>query len=102
MKIELLYFDGCPTHEKALEILKECVDEYAPGSKIEIIKVESEQQAAAEKFLGSPTLRVQGQDIDPLAKGKDDYGMRCRIYQYNGQFGGTPAKEMIIKALKDA
>ena len=68
MKVELLYFDGCPSHEKALEILREVRAEMLPDMEIDKINVEDDETARVQEFLGSPSIRVNGIDIDPTAR----------------------------------
>ncbi|MBI5182837.1 MAG: DUF2703 domain-containing protein [Nitrospinae bacterium] len=100
MKVELLYFDGCPTYKEAMKILKECVHEVDPTIRIEKIKVISNDHARSLEFLGSPTIRINGRDIEEKAQGWKDFGLRCRVYESQEGFGGIPTKEMILKALQ--
>lgn len=51
------------------------------------------------KFPGSPTLRINGEDIEIGADGMDNYAVGCRIYQEEGKPSGVPSKEMIRQAL---
>jgi hypothetical protein len=72
MRIELLYFDGCPSCERFLPRLRELVAETAVGADIELRRVESAEAAVDERFLGSPTVRVDGVDVEPGASSRDD------------------------------
>jgi hypothetical protein len=65
MKVELLYFDGCPSHERLLPRLRELVAEAGPDGQVELRRVETIDEAERERFLGSPTVRVDGRDVDP-------------------------------------
>ncbi|MFV1950595.1 MAG: DUF2703 domain-containing protein [Nitrospinota bacterium] len=100
MKVELLYFDGCPTHKDALNILEECVREVDPTIRIEKINVISDDRANSLEFLGSPTIKIDGRDIDEKAQGHKDFGLKCRVYESEEGFGGLPPREMILKALQ--
>lgn len=102
MKIELLYFNGCPTYEIALQILNEVLKEEKIDAKIEMLKVKSNKEAKELKFLGSPTIRINGNDVERKAQESKDFGMRCRIYFYEGEIFGFPPKDMIRKAIGEA
>ena len=80
MKVELLYFDGCPSHEAFLPRLLELLARADVEAPVEQRRVESDEAAQRERFLGSPTLRVDGVDIDPGAGDRTDYGLKCRLY----------------------
>jgi hypothetical protein len=56
--------------------------------------------AKSLEFLGSPTIRINGRDIDEKAQGQRDFGLRCRVYESEEGFRGVPPKEMILKALQ--
>ncbi len=100
MKVKLLYFDGCPTHKETMKILEECVQEVDPTIKIEKIRVVSEGHANSLEFLGSPTIKIDGRDIDEKAQGQKDFGLKCRVYESEEGFGGVPPREMILNALQ--
>ena len=64
--------------------------------------VENDAAAQRGRFLGSPTLRVDGVDIDPGAGGRTDYGLRCRLYPTDAGLGGMPPDEWVLNALHRA
>lgn len=102
MKIEFLYYEDCPSHDQALARLKQVMAEAGVDAPIEITKVETEDQVEALAFYGSPTIRINGQDIDP--PGPDMRPMlSCRIYQFpDGRFSPLPSPDMIRRALKSS
>lgn len=102
MKIEVLYFDGCPNHEALLPHLRELLREARVTSPIELVEVPDESTALRERFLGSPTLRVDGRDIEPGADQRTDFGLKCRLYQTDGGFTGTPPDEWMLEAVRRA
>jgi hypothetical protein len=87
MRVELLFFDGCPSHERLLPRVRELADE--AGAELRLTRVETPEQAERERFLGSPTVRVDGRDIDPGATARTDYGLKCRIYR-SAEVGQSP------------
>jgi hypothetical protein len=103
MNVELLYFSGCPTYERVLPRLRELVAE-AGGDPAEIDtrRVETAEAAERDRFLGSPTVRVNGQDVDPGAANREDFGMKCRIYRSDEGQSPEPPDRWIRAALADA
>ncbi|MDG6909575.1 MAG: hypothetical protein JRN57_01605 [Nitrososphaerota archaeon] len=98
--VELLYFEGCPTYKTTLKDLEEIVKQEALDARIDLIRVESEEDAKKLAFLGSPTVRVDGADVDQTARGSSDFGLGCRIYRAEGRILGTPSREVLRRALK--
>jgi hypothetical protein len=80
MRIEVLYFDGCPNHAPTVEQVKQITADLGVQERVEEIEVTSLDQAQQLRFLGSPTVRVNGVDIDPSARQRTNYGLSCRFY----------------------
>lgn len=97
--MELLYFDGCPGHQRLLPTMQRLADE--AGAELVLRRIETPEAAEAARFLGSPTVRVNGRDIDPGASERTDYGLKCRIYR-SPELGQspTPPEAWIHAALK--
>ena len=102
MKVELLYFDGCPSYETTYENVKAVLREERIEAEVEWVKVESAGEAERRRFLGSPTLRIDGADVEPSARSDTSYGLRCRVYAIDGDLVGSPSREMIREALRAA
>jgi hypothetical protein len=99
VRIELLYFDGCPNHEAFVPHLRELLTGARIDATIELRRVESVEDAERECFLGSPTVRVDGRDVDPGAQQRSDYGMKCRLYATEDGLRGTPPDAWILDAI---
>ena len=99
MKIELLYFEGCPSYRIAEDQLREVLAEAQVSDPIEMIDIETETDAQKWRFLGSPTIRFDG--VDPFEHGETDYGMECRVYLTPDGLRGWPTKDMLRAAVKD-
>ncbi|HET6867495.1 MAG TPA: hypothetical protein VFH80_16360 [Solirubrobacteraceae bacterium] len=99
VKIELLYFDGCPNHETLLPRLRELLGRAGISSPVEMINVPDAVAAERQRFLGSPTLRVNGRDVEPAAELRTDFGLKCRLYRTEGGFAGAPLDEWVLDAL---
>jgi hypothetical protein len=98
-RVELLYFDGCPNHHPTEELIREVLLEEGLQPQLVRVPVETPDAALRERFLGSPTIRINGKDIDP--EGDDgQYALRCRVYLYNNRLSGAPDKEMVRRALR--
>jgi hypothetical protein len=98
-KIQLLYFDGCPSHAQFLPRLQAVIDQADVAADVELLRVESLETAVAERFLGSPSVRVDGRDIEPGADERTDYGLKCRLYPTPRGLQGTPPEEHLLAAL---
>lgn len=101
-RVELLAFDGCPNTAVALERVRLAIDETKVAARVEVVSVESEEDAKRLQFLGSPTVRVDGADIDPTAGSRHDYGLRCRVYPVGTKLEGAPPLDWFVSALRAA
>jgi hypothetical protein len=101
MKIEVLYFDGCPNHKPAVEQVRQLLGE--EGVSAEVLEVSVRDESIAQKvgFLGSPSVRVNGLDVEPEARAALEYGMTCRTYVVNGRREGLPSREMLRLAIRE-
>ncbi len=100
MRIELLYFDGCPGHAELRDRLPRLLEQAGVDASIEEHRIDSEEHARRERFLGSPTLRVDGHDIDPSADSRNDYGLRCRLNPSGEGLQRTPPDSWVTEALR--
>jgi alkylmercury lyase len=99
VRVELLYFDGCPSHEELQPRLERLVRAAGISDPVELRRVESDEAAQAERFLGSPTVRVNGRDIEPGADQRNDFGLKCRLFRTEHGIGGVPPEGWITSAL---
>ena len=97
----MLYFDGCPGYRKAEHSLKDALSQEGIRSEVELIAVNTDEEAGALEFPGSPTIRVDGRDLFPgSADGRDDWRLGCRIYVTPEGLKDHPTGEMIRAALR--
>jgi hypothetical protein len=102
MKLTFLYYEECPSHEQALERLRAVMAAEDISAEVEIIKVETDEQARRYNFVGSPTILVNGRDIDPPAP-EAIPALTCRAFQLeDGRISPLPSVDMIRRALWDA
>jgi hypothetical protein len=102
MKVEVLFFEGCPGREACATRLRELLTQANVDVAVEQRRVESDAAAQRERFLGSPTLRINGVDVDPGAGNRTDYGLKCRLYPTSDGLHGAPPDEWVLSALHDA
>ena len=100
MKVEVLYFDGCPNHEALLPRLYDLLASSGASTEIELVRVDDAETAERERFLGSPTVRIDGQEDEPGAADRDDFGFKCRLFATPDGLRGVPTDEWVIASLK--
>jgi hypothetical protein len=98
--IELLYWQGCPSHPEAKALLEQVLAELGRDDQIVMTEVRSDEEAERLHFPGSPTIRVDGRDIDARgANGRPS--LTCRIYYLtDGRVSPVPSREQMEAALK--
>jgi hypothetical protein len=97
-RIELLYFDDCPSWKNARKVLKDSLTKLGISQDAILIRVETQEEAEENKFTGSPTIRINGEDLFPMEQ--DNYALGCRVYQTPEGFKGWPTEEMITEKLQ--
>ena len=101
-QVELLFWEGCPSHSKALAQLREAMEELGlDADAIEVRHVDTDERAGAEGFVGSPTIRIDGVDVqDP---GDEPTALTCRIYhRRDGRISPLPDPADVRDALHTA
>ena len=106
--IEVLYFDGCPHHEAFLPHLHDLLHTHGITPEVTLIRIDNDDAAQTHHFLGSPTVRINGHDIDPNAAdhphneaqdmSTSPYGMQCRLYRTPAGTTGIPSDQWILEA----
>lgn len=100
-RIEILFFAGCPHIDLAGARAQEAIDASRVSADIALVEVKDAADAIARRFLGSPSVRVDGADVDPSAWERSDFGMQCRVYATRERFDGAPPAAWIAAALQD-
>ncbi len=100
--VEILYFDGCPNHEPAVALVERIDRELGIGAELRLVNVPDQQAATRLQFLGSPTIRVDGVDVDPQAARRSDYALSCRIFSTEQGPSGQPEERWVREALATA
>ena len=125
-ELELLWWDGCPSTQRALSELRDALTELRlDGAEIRLREIRTDDEAVAARFIGSPTLLIDGDDVirpglgtDPAesaaavpddrttssdAPAEDAFGLNCRVYRRrDGRISPTPDPEDLREALTRA
>lgn len=99
IKIELLYFEDCPSWKNGLDNLKSALSsEGLDNSEVQLVLIKNDFAADKERFLGSPSFRLNGQDLWP--EKRNSYFLGCRIYATENGMRGYPSIDMIRNKLR--
>ncbi len=99
MKVELRYWEGCPSYPEAIELVERVLAERAIDATFEITHVRTQGEAEELAFPGSPTILVDGRDVDP-AGANDRPSLTCRIYRLpDGRVSPIPSREQLEEAI---
>jgi hypothetical protein len=99
MEIEFLYWDGCPSHPEARELLESVLAERDLDARVTVREVQTQADAEELRFPGSPTIRVDGRDVDPDGASARP-ALNCRIYRKpDGRPTPVPTREQLEAAL---
>jgi hypothetical protein len=100
MRVELLWWEGCPSHSETLADLRRSLTEEGVDAEVEMVEVESDEQARAERFPGSPTIRIDGDDVFPCDE-PEPFSLTCRVYRLrDGRVSPTPDPDDIRDAIR--
>ncbi len=99
MRVELLFWDGCPSYPEARSLLDEVLTTRRIEADVELVEVRTQQEAEELRFPGSPTIRVDGRDVDETGAGSRP-ALNCRIYRLpDGRVSPVPSREQLEAAL---
>ena len=99
MKVELLYFDGCPAYLTAEKTLKEVLADEGIETNVKLVAVNTDEEARRLRFPGSPTIRVADRDLFPAPE-RENWRQGCRVYATPEGLKGSPTAGMLREALK--
>jgi hypothetical protein len=101
-RVEILYFHGCPNHEPTRALVERVARELQHDPEIDLVEVVDADAAAELRFLGSPTVRVDGRDVEPRAEERQEFVLSCRVYRTERGLAGQPDEAWIREALTRA
>ena len=100
MKIELFYFGGCPSYRAAADAVREALALEGRTEPLEMVAVETAEEARTKRLIGSPTVRIDGVDLEGEEAETRGYGLGCRIYADEHGIAGWPSVELVRRALQ--
>jgi hypothetical protein len=100
MQMEILYFDGCPTYRTAEETLRGVLAREEVEADVSLVSVNTDEEARRLRYPGSPTIRVDGEDLFPVTD-RTEYALGCRMYATAEGLKGSPTAMMLRAALAE-
>ena len=102
MRIDFLYWEECPSHDEALRRLRAVLREEGVAAEVQVTHVGTDDAARDLRFPGSPTIRIDGRDIQAETAAADGR-LTCRLYYLeDGRPSPLPSAEMIRRAVRAA
>ena len=101
LHVQLITFGDCPNRDTAMERLRVAIAAERVNAKVTEIEVADSTLARELRFLGSPSVRINGVDIEPAARSAEQFGLMCRTYRTSDGSEGAPPLEMIRAALRE-
>jgi hypothetical protein len=99
MRVELLWWEGCPSYPETLADLQRTLAGAGLDSHVAMVEIKSDEQARRERFPGSPTIRIDGDDIFPVES--EPHSLTCRVYRLrDGRPSPTPDPEDLLEAIR--
>jgi hypothetical protein len=99
MKIEVLYVPNCPNHALVLERLCEILPSDSFQEHVNEVLVNDPAMAQSLRFPGSPTIRINGHDVEPQSEQAASFGLMCRLYSDGS---GVPSQQSMRAAIEKA
>ncbi len=99
VKVEILYMEDCPNWQHTLEDVQTVLRGKGKSTEMVLTEVSSQDEAQQLKFLGSPTVRINGTDIEWDVPENGPFGLQCRVYAIEGAILNRPPREWIDAAI---
>ena len=101
MRIEVLYIADCPNHQVIVDRVRDVLRSTAISEQVEEIEVRISAQAETLQFIGSPTVRINGMDVEYEARSIRHYGLGCRVYQEGDSRSNLPSANLLRRLLSE-
>ena len=98
MRVQVLYFGACPTYLEAERTVRTVLAEEGVEADVELVAFDTDEEARKRQFPGSPTIRVDGEDLFPVPE-REDWRLGCRVYATPEGLKGSPTPEMVRAAV---
>ena len=97
--VEVLTIAGCPNAAAAIAIARRSLSDAGITAPVVVLEIATREEAVAQRFLGSPTVRVNGVDVEPGADTRTDFVLSCRSFRTSSGYSGVPAGDWVASAL---
>jgi hypothetical protein len=97
--IEVLYIQECPHYQETLALVERVRAEVGIDTELRTSVIVDQAAADQARFLGSPTVRVDGHDVEPGSEPAAEYFLGCRLYRLEYRFAGQPEERWVREAL---
>lgn len=97
--VEVLYVEHCPNFPAALALVQQVVVELGVNAQVRTTMITDQAAAERTRFVGSPTVRVDGRDVDPEGELAGEYTLECRLYWHEHRLAGYPQERLVREAL---
>jgi hypothetical protein len=98
-QVDILYFQGCPNWQQTRALVERLSLELQINVDLHLVEVLDHEAAVSSRFLGSPSVRVNGADVEPGADARHDFVYACRVYRSERGLTGQPDEAWIRAAL---
>jgi hypothetical protein len=95
----ILYFEDCPSWKNAVALLESAIKQLDLDANVDLIRAETDEAAQEQHFVGSPSIRLNGEDLFPVDH--ENYALGCRVYQTPEGMRGWPTKQMLEAAIAE-
>ena len=100
--IEVLYVEHCPNFPAALALVQRVRADFGINAEVRTTMVTDQAAAEHARFVGSPTVRVNGRDVEPGAERTGEYTLECRLYRHEHRLAGYPQERWVREILREA
>ena len=97
--VDILYFEGCPGLDAAVRSVTSAAAAIGADVDVRSVAIDGDDAARGARFLGSPSVRIFGRDVEAGAEARTDFGIKCRIYDVDGRMTNAPPAAWIERAL---
>ena len=98
--IEVLYVQDCPHYPATLALVEGIRAELGVDAELRTTAIVNQAAADQARFAGSPTVRVDGRDVEPGSEPATEYFLGCRLYRLEYRFAGQPEERWVREALQ--
>jgi hypothetical protein len=101
MKVEVLYVAECPSHPAAVKLVRDLLNSEGVVAEVREVLVRDDRMATHLAFSGSPTIRINGQDVAGESSEAKAFALSCRLYPGSAEIGLPPietVRRAVVKA----